>query len=210
MTSLLFGLSLGLAAGVSPGPLLVLVATTTLRSGWRAGVAVACAPLLTDVFIVAAVLLVLDYLPTEALSLLGVGGGLFVIYLGVQTVSEARTATLAAASGGGEPTAAKSFGQAVFVNLVSPHPWIAWATALGPLTVATFNRSAGAAVALVVGFYAALVGVKVLVAVGVGSARHRLTDGGYRIALVGAGVLLLLVGVVLIIEFGLALVSQLS
>src|SRR5689334_17746766 len=38
------GLALGLAAGVSPGPLMVLVITQALRGGWRAGVVTAAAP----------------------------------------------------------------------------------------------------------------------------------------------------------------------
>ena len=36
MDALVLGLTIGLAAGVSPGPLLLLVIIQTLRSGWRA------------------------------------------------------------------------------------------------------------------------------------------------------------------------------
>ena len=92
MRDLLLGLSIGFAAGISPGPLLLLVVTATLRSGWRAGVLTAMSPLVTDLVVVTVVLLVLDQLPTQALSVLGVIGGLVVITMGVLTIMEARDA----------------------------------------------------------------------------------------------------------------------
>lgn len=56
--------------------------------------------------------------------------------------------------------------------------------------------------ALVVGFYAALVGSKMVLAVMVAAARHRLDDRRYRAALRLAGVLLVLFGVLMAVEFG--------
>src|SRR5690606_40679233 len=56
LAALTSGLGMGLAAGVSPGPLLVLVVTSTLRGGLRNGIAVAAAPLLSDLVVVTAVL----------------------------------------------------------------------------------------------------------------------------------------------------------
>ena len=204
MTELLLGLSIGFAAGISPGPLLLLVVTSTLRSGWRAGVLTAMSPLITDVVVVAAVLLVLDQLPAGALSLLGVIGGVFVTFIGVQTIVESRDACLPSA--GSEPLSAGStLGRASVMNLTSPHPWITWATALGPLTVTTYQRGTGGAVALVIGFYAALVGAKVVLAVMVAGTRHRLDDRRYRVVLRLAGGLLVLLGVLLAVEFGNAL-----
>lgn len=204
---LLLGLSIGFAAGISPGPLLVLVITATLRSGWRAGALTALSPLITDVVVVTGVLLVLDQLPSQALALLGVVGGLVVVLMGLQTVLESRDASLAAGATGSVPARA-TLGRASVMNLTSPHPWITWATALGPLTVATYHRGAGGAVALVVGFYAALVGSKVAIAVMVAGARHKLDDRRYRTTLRLAGVLLLILGVLLAVEFGHALVDS--
>lgn len=201
MRDLLLGLSIGFAAGISPGPLLLLVVTATLRSGWRAGVLTAMSPLVTDLVVVTVVLLVLDQLPTQALSVLGVIGGLVVITMGVQTIMEARDAGLPSADSRPVP-AGSTLGRASVMNLTSPHPWITWATALGPLTVATYHRGTGGAVALVVGFYAALVGAKVVLAVMVAGARHRLDDRRYRLLLRLAGGLLVLLGVLLAVEFG--------
>ncbi len=53
---LLQGIVLGFAAGISPGPMLGLVISQTLRYGWRAGNLVALAPLFTDIPIIGVVL----------------------------------------------------------------------------------------------------------------------------------------------------------
>ncbi len=88
------------------------------------------------------------------------------------------------------------------VNLLSPHPWIAWATALGPLTLTAWSETRLGGVGFVAAFYVLLVGAKVAVALLVARGRHRLGDRGYRLALRGAGVLLVGAGVALVSEFG--------
>ncbi|WP_158842242.1 LysE family transporter [Saccharothrix deserti] len=244
MDALGLGLALGLAASISPGPLLVLVVTSALRSGWRAGALTACAPLLSDAVVVAVTLLLLDRLPARALGVLGVVGAVFVVWSGVQTVREARSASLNStrpapaeqaeaeqtehaeqaeghASQGAPPrgtlnsilptrsdnsgalsgAVALSLRRAVLVNVLSPHPWIAWATALGPLTITTWRESAGAGAALLIGFYLTLVGGKVVIALLVARGRRHLGDTGYRRALTCAGVLLVLAGVAMGVEF---------
>ena len=94
MEALLVGLSLGAAAGISPGPLLVLVVTSSLRGGWPAGVLAAAAPLVSDAVIVTGTLLVLDRLPDATLAYIACAGALFVAWSGVATMRESRTATL--------------------------------------------------------------------------------------------------------------------
>ncbi len=81
--ALLLGLSLGLGAGLSPGPLLTLVITATLERGFGAGLRVALAPFITDLPIILATLLFLNSLPEVAVVGLTLAGGLFVLYLGV-------------------------------------------------------------------------------------------------------------------------------
>jgi threonine/homoserine/homoserine lactone efflux protein len=204
MSSSLVGLSLGLAAGVGPGPLLLLVVTSSLQSGWRVGALVACAPLISDILVVGGVLLALDRAPRNALPVLGVVGALFVIYTGGRTVVEARTADLRTS----DPAARSllvALRRATVINLLSPHPWIFWTTVLGPLTIATAQDSPPEAVALVVGFYLGLVGAKVVLAALVSGQRRRLSQRGYRRALVGAGALLTVTGVILLVEYVLAL-----
>ena len=56
------GVVMGLSAGFSPGPLLALVLSHTVRYGVREGVKIALAPLLTDLPIILVSMLVLTKL----------------------------------------------------------------------------------------------------------------------------------------------------
>jgi len=199
---LILGATIGLTAGISPGPLLFATITSALRSGARAGVIVACAPLLSDLVVVSLTLLVLGQMPDTALAAIGVVGGLFMGWLGVHTWLEARTASLSQARDQPPPSTLRALREGVMVNLLSPHPWVAWATALGPLTLAAWRDQPADAVIFVAAFYRMLVGAKVAVALLAGQGRQRLSDPGYRTALRVAGVLLAASGVALMVEFG--------
>lgn len=204
MDVLLLGLGLGLAAGVSPGPLSVLVVTATLRSGLRAGLLTAAVPLLTDALVVALALTVLRQVPDRGLGALGVVGGLVVVAVGVRTVLDARGASVEADRA--LPDSWRTtLRRAFVVNILSPHPWVAWLTVLGPLAVAAGRTSTLAGVLFVAAFYVAIVGAKAALAVIVAGGRDRLRDAGYRRALGLAGLLLVGAGVVMLLEFGPAL-----
>src|SRR5690606_9339678 len=199
--AVVLGLGLGAAAGISPGPLLVLVVTAALRSGRRAGVLVAGAPLLSDALVVAVVLLVLGRLPDGVLPWLAMVGALVVAWMGASTVREARTATLVPAGAVARDADWRELRRAVAVNVLSPHPWVFWATVLGPMTVTAWRDGPPAAVGLVGAFYGAMVAVKVVIALVVARWRHRLAERGYRRALVAGGVLLVVTAVLLAVEF---------
>lgn len=201
MEGLLTGLALGAAAGIGPGPLLVLVITVTLRSGVRAGLLTAAVPVLTDALVVVLALTVLQQVPQRPLAALGVVGAALVVLIGVSTIRDARTAQLRAGELVPE-SAWVTVRRAYAVNIVSPHPWVAWLTVLGPLAV-SYGRDATLTGVLFVGaFYVAIVGAKAVLAVLVGLGRRRLRDAGYRRALVVAGALLVGAGVAMGVEFG--------
>ena len=199
MDPLLLGLAIGLAAGFSPGPLLVLVITESLRSGWRAGVLTAAAPLISDALVVSGVLLVLQRLPSRALPVLGLIGGAYIIWSAVATWREASVGLAEAQT---HLPLLAALRRAVVVNILSPHPWVTWATVLGPLTVRTWGESQLHAVALIAGFYLTLIGAKAVLAVVAAQGRSLLTGHWYQRALRAAAVLLALAGIALIVEFG--------
>lgn len=188
------GVSLGLGAGITPGPLLGLVIAETLRNGWRAGVSVALAPLLGDLFVIACCLLLLARLSPTFVAILSFWGGLYVMFLGWETL---RTVPAGAA-----PTAERteniwrSLRKGLTVNLLNPHPYLFWLTVGGPLMIQSHRQSEfGAIAAFLSGFYGCLVGSKVLLALLVHSGRARLQSRGYRLTLqISAGLLLALGG----------------
>jgi len=183
---LLSGILLGLSSGLSPGPLLTLVVSETLRHGARAGIGVALAPLLTDLPIVLAAVLLLRPLTdqTVPLALINLGGGLYLAWLGIQGV-RFRGAEL-------EPSdPAGSLRRGVIANFLNPSPYLFWLAVGAPTVLAAWREGWPAAAVFIVAFYALLVGSKVLLALALGRARHLLRSGGYILLMRGLGLLLL-------------------
>jgi threonine/homoserine/homoserine lactone efflux protein len=192
--ALVLGLSLGLGAGLAPGPLLALVIRATLEGGFAAGARVALSPLITDVPIIVVAVLLAAELPDTALDVLGVAGGMFVVWLGVEALREVPAPAEATAG----TAAAGTLRRGALTNLLSPHPWIFWVSVGAPILG---DGGVIDAAAFLVAFYALLVGTKVVVAAALGAGRDRLVRGrGYRIALRASGLLLLAAGVALVVE----------
>jgi threonine/homoserine/homoserine lactone efflux protein len=197
----LLGVTLGLGAGVAPGPLLAVVVRTTLQGGFGAGARVAMGPLVTDLPIIVVAVLLAGALPDEALAALGVAGGLFVLWLGADALRDV-PAPVEAAAGGvvgpGGAAVAGSLRHGAVVNLLNPHPWVFW-IAVGVPILGDASPAQGALFLLC--FYTMLIGAKVLVAAALGAGRERLLHGaGYRWALRASGALLLLAGALLVVE----------
>jgi len=194
---LLYGVTLGLGAGVSPGPMLVLVIRSSLESGFQAGLRVALAPLASDAPVILLCLMVVSRLPSAFMTGLTIVGGLFVIYLGAETALKARHA---ATPGQDRTEASADFLRAVTANLLNPHPWLFWATVGAPLTVKAWSTSPLEALAFGIGFYGLLVGSKIGIAWLVARSRGRLTAGWYKLILLICGLLLAGVGVALLCD----------
>ena len=152
MDALLLGLSLGLAAGLSPGPLLFLVLREAARRGPTAGALAALAPLVTDAPVVAAAWLAAGRLPEGALRLVGLFGGLWLLYSGLKGLLGKASPPSAAP--------AESLKAGVLANLANPHMYLFWFAVGTPILASLGSR----AVFFLLGFYLTLVGSKVLVA----------------------------------------------
>ena len=197
MAYLLLGLSLGLSAGLAPGPLLTLVVTRSLARGFWAGLRVALSPFISDAPIIVLSLLLFNALPPLFEQVVTVVGGLYVIYLGIDTIRSARHASIAAEAPG-DAAPHVDLWQGALVNILSPHPWLFWATIGAPTLTRAWQASPIYAAAFIIGFYALLVGGKIAVALAIAGGRRYLTDTWYRRLLVGAGVLLCIFGLLLL------------
>lgn len=193
MTELLLGAGLGLAAGISPGPLQALVVTAALRSGFGAGVRVAIAPLLTDAPIVAASVLALAAVSDNALRMVAIAGGLAIVVMGLWEVRNARAnSTLT-----DQASASGDMLKGAVVNLLNPHPWIFWVGAGAPTLVTAWRTAPARGIAFMVGFYVLIVGSKVAIAGVVALGGHRLSPGARYVLLVAGGGLLVAFGLLL-------------
>jgi threonine/homoserine/homoserine lactone efflux protein len=193
--ALLLGLSLGLGAGLAPGPLLALVIRSTLQDGIAAGARVAFSPLVTDVPIIVLAVVLASSLPEAALGALGIVGGVFVIWLGVEALRES-PAPAEAAIGAASPQ--RDLLRGALTNALSPHPWMFWITVGAPILA---EHGAGGSALFLGAFYLLLIGTKVAIAGALNAGRDRLLQGrGYAIVLRTSALLLLATGVLLTIE----------
>lgn len=188
---LISGLSLGIVSGLSPGPLLALLISQTLRHGFREGLRVAFAPVISDVPVVLLCLFVLSKVSGlgPALASMSILGGVFVGYLGYESMR---------ASGldlGTERVAPRSLSKAVLINLLNPHVCLFWTMVGAPTLLKGFHRGDGSAFAFATGFYTCLVGSKILVAYLISRSRNALAGRGYKLTMRILGVLLLAVAV---------------
>jgi len=175
VTFLFSGIAFGLSAGLSPGPLLTLVISETLKHGIRSGIKVAIAPLLTDLPIVSMAVFLLSHLADvkPVIGAISRGGAAFLIYLGYESLVfkgvELDTA----------PVRPKSFQKGIAANFLNPSPYLFWISIGGPMMIKAMDISVMPTVWFIVGFYLLLVGSKVLLAVIVGKSRKFLKSSHY-------------------------------
>ncbi len=138
LSTILTALILGTFAGLAPGPYTTMVAGTALERGFRAGLRLALAPLLTDIIPLIATALILDRLSWTALTLLGIVGGVVAAAVGVRFLRRHTTPEL---RGVEEPTASASFMHVVVSVFLSPAPWLFWLVLGSPLLLRAWGRS---------------------------------------------------------------------
>lgn len=150
------GLLLGGTAAAQPGPFQALLLSLALSGGWRRAVPAAFAPLISDGPILLLVFLVLTQVPAWFVSVLQIGGGLFLIYLaygayrGLRDAVSIEPETLVAPTG--------SVLKAALTNLLSPNPYIFWVTIGGPILLTAWREAPINGLAFLAGFYVALIG----------------------------------------------------
>ncbi len=195
LANVLLGITLGFAAGISPGPMLALVITRSLEKGFGSGLRVAIAPLFSDLPIVLGSVLLATTLPAWTLHALAIAGGVFLVFLGIEQIIRARRASLAQPGG---QRAAEDLTQAVLVNLLNPHPWLFWFTVGGPIVVGAWALSPWNGTSFLASFYLLLVGSKILLAWLIAKGRNWLSSRRYQMVLQACGVMLVIVGILLV------------
>ena len=187
ITFLFSGVVFGLSAGLSPGPLLTLVISETLKHDIKEGIKVSIAPLLTDLPIVLITILVLSRLSNmlPALGVVSLLGCAFLTYLGFESITF-RGVDIEVAQV--KPHSVKI---GVITNFLNPNPYMFWFTIGAPLVLKALKIGLLSASLFILGFYVFLVGSKVLVAVVVGKSRFFLKSRNYIYTIRFLGVILL-------------------
>ena len=182
------GAILGLSAGFSPGPLLTLVVTESLRVGIAAGIRMAVAPLITDAPIVLAALILMPRLnaATDLMGFIALGGAGFITWMAIESMAFKGDPPDTV------PVPPASIWRGVLANALNPSPYLFWFTVGGALVLRTADQNRAAAAVFIGVFYVCLVGAKILLALVVGRSRRFLQSGIY------VGILRLLGGVLLV------------
>ncbi|HKL83621.1 MAG TPA: LysE family transporter [Desulfobacter sp.] len=172
---LFMGMVLGLSAGLSPGPLLALVISETIRLGIGAGIRVAMAPLISDIPVLIISFVLVSYLSGSdaVLGVISLAGAGLILKMGISSIQT--TGQMPQAPG----RASESLMKGVLVNILSPHPYLFWITVGTPLVSKAWQVHPGGAIGFVAGFYLLLVGSKLFLAFVVARTRSFLTGGAY-------------------------------
>jgi threonine/homoserine/homoserine lactone efflux protein len=154
---LLQGAALGLTAAASPGPFQTYLINQALTGGWRRAAPISLAPLLSDLPIILVVLLLLDQLPENFLSLINLAGGFFVFFLAWGFWKNWRV------SDNSMPLTSRNnpsgvLRRGIVMNLLSPGPYTFWALVNGPILLNAFRTSTISGIAFLSGFYTILTG----------------------------------------------------
>jgi len=181
------GIALGLYAGFSPGPLLALVISQTIKHGPKEGVKVALAPIMTDfpILLVSTTLLIRlsDY--KMILGIVSILGALFLVYLAYGSIQTRGVEVNIDQEG------PSSFIKGAIVNALSPNPYIFWITIGAPTILKGLAESYIAPLLFVGSFLGCLVGSKCLLAVIAGKSKHFLTGRAYLYIMRALGIVLL-------------------
>jgi threonine/homoserine/homoserine lactone efflux protein len=145
---------------MQPGPFQAFLLSLVARYGWRRAMPAVLAPLISDPPIVTVVLLVLTRLPAQFLSVLRVGGGLFLLYLawGAWQAWRAERQSDGALAEPPSGSTLRAILKASLMNALSPGPYLFWATISGPILIAGWRASPALGLSFLLGFYAALIG----------------------------------------------------
>jgi len=194
LSFLLTGILFGLVAGISPGPLLTLVISETLRHNRKEGILVAIAPLLTDLPIVLVSVLILAKLSNSNLILgtISLSGALFIGYLAYESISVKGIELNL------QKINPQSFRKGVIANFLNPHPYLFWIAVGAPMVLKAYKVNTLSACLFILGFYLLLVGSKIIVALVVDKSRDFMKSNIYIYSIRLLGFILLIFAIVFI------------
>jgi threonine/homoserine/homoserine lactone efflux protein len=191
---LISGILFGLVAGISPGPLLTLVISETIKHNKKEGIFVASAPILTDIPIVLLSVFVLAKLSSFNLVLgtISISGALFIVYLAYESI------TTKGIELNLQKVKAQSLRKGIITNFLNPHPYLFWIAVGAPTILKGYRVNVLSVLFFILGFYLFLVGSKIMVALIVDKSKSFLKSNTYVYIIRTLGFILLIFSVIFI------------
>jgi len=175
MIDLIAGILLGIYAGLSPGPMLLLVVSQTIKHDFKEGLKVAFAPLISDIPIIIISLIIISFLEgyKSILGIISILGGVYLVYLAYESFKFKPLKVDVVVRN------PKSLRKGVTLNLVNPSPYIFWITIGSPIIIPAYMINPVAPFEFIISFYIFLVGAKICVAYITGKSREFVTGKTY-------------------------------
>jgi threonine/homoserine/homoserine lactone efflux protein len=188
---LAIGLSLGITAGLSPGPLMALVISETLRKGRIQGIKVSLAPLFTDIPLIILIIFVLKHLKNIEflLGIISAVGSIFLFYLGYK---DFKSDNLKFQTGNME---SNSFRKGILTNLLNPHPYVFWLFVGVPFMI---KGNSVERVVFVTSFLSGIVGSKICLTLIAEKSKSFIEGKYYLMMIKSMGLVLIFFGLILL------------
>ena len=204
VSTLLVGIGYALSAGLQPGPLQAFFIAKVAEGGWQRALPAAFAPLISDGPIALVSILLLQALPMNFRSWLGLAGGiLLLIFAWSAFRNSRRDQPPPTADPGSTP---KTIGQAALINLFNPAPYLGWSLVMGPAVLSAWDSGPLLALALLLSFYITMISLSMLLIYLVGQALL-IGPSARRILSFVSGTLLVGLGIYFLVQASTSLLS---
>lgn len=190
------GATLGLFAGLAPGPMLTLVLAQTIQYNAREGIKVAAAPLITDPPIIALALVLFSQVADiqPVMGIISLAGAGYLGYLGLEAM-KIKSAALRILD-----HRPNSLSKGILTNFLNPHPYMFWFSVGIPMLLSPEENRASLAIVFLICFYLLLVGSKMGLALIVDKGKSWLRSRVYPWIMKGLGMALWLFGLLFLIK----------
>jgi len=187
---------MGLTAGLSPGPLLMLLISETIKRNRKAGILVACVPLITDLPIVLISIFVLQAISNYhfILGIISLLGALYLGYLAFENIK------LKHFDPDIDELRSKSLKKGIITNFLNPNPYLFWMTIGAPTVLKGYRTNIFLSLCFVIGFYIFLVGSKIIIALLVDRSKALIKSSLYVMLIKILGLMLLVFSLIFIKE----------
>ncbi|MCB9457882.1 MAG: LysE family transporter [Anaerolineaceae bacterium] len=147
------GSTLGWSAGFIPSPLQGYLINTTLAQGWRRSVLVMGGLMLSDLPVVVLMVVVLKQFPPEAIRLVQLVGGAFLLWIAYGAWQQYRANVTIGPGEQALPGRRSVLLKSMMMNWLSPVAYIFWGTITGPVLVEGLAQSVWHGLAFLLAFY---------------------------------------------------------
>lgn len=184
------GLILGVTAGISPGPLMAVLISETLKGNIKNGLIISIIPVITDIPLIIFLVIFLKQMQYIDLltRILSFAGFVVLLYYGIKDLLTDKIEINL------DVSKISSFRKGFITNLLNPHPYIFWGLVGVPFMI---NGTIMQMVLFVVLFFTGIVGSKVTIAILTEKSKKFIHSRYYLYLIKLSGLVLIVFGLIL-------------